>query len=353
MQQRRHELPLVVHPVQVGPRGGAGADIAERVAAVELLAARGQVDAGERVADRFGRAHGHSADRVDEHGETVEPDLGVVVEPDPGGLLDGLRQQRRAAERERRVDLVLAVAGDRHVGVARDGHHRGRRARPDAGDVHQQDGVGAAVADVAAGGQFGLLFGGQALRGCPSRPAARWCPWRWRAARGSRPAQGCGAATSRSRRRRPTTATTNTSRHASTMRPHGVRLRRGLRSAGGGGCRGGLRRTGCRRRGRRWRAAGGAGWRRRRRRWRQRCGGSRRVRRPRRRRVGSSGRGGSPATVRRRRWRWRLGDATAGRAAGCRSQQEFTCDASRQPAEVAGRAARSRRTRPRRSGRAR
>ena len=163
MQQRRHELPLVDHPIQVGPRRGAGADVAERVAAVELLTAGGQVDAGERVADRFGRAHGHSADRVDHDGEAVEPDLGVVVEPDPGGLLDGLRQQRGTADGERRIDLVLAVAGDRHVGVPRDRHHRGRRARPDAGNVHQQDGVGAAVAHVVAGGQLGLLLGRQAL----------------------------------------------------------------------------------------------------------------------------------------------------------------------------------------------
>ena len=99
MHQRRHELPLVDHPVQVGARRGAGADVAERVAAVQLLAARGQVDAGERVGDRLRRTHRHSADGVDQPCEAVESDLGVVVEPDPGRLLDGLRQQRGAAER--------------------------------------------------------------------------------------------------------------------------------------------------------------------------------------------------------------------------------------------------------------
>ncbi len=135
----------------------------KRISAVELLAACGQVDAGEWVADRFGGAHGDAADRVDKDGEPVEPDLGVVVEPQSGGLLDGLRQQRGAADAERGVDLVAAVAGDRHIGVARDGHHRGRRAGSDGGDVHKQDGVGAAVADVASGGQLGLLFGGQVL----------------------------------------------------------------------------------------------------------------------------------------------------------------------------------------------
>jgi hypothetical protein len=163
MQNRRHELPLVDHPVQVGARGGTGAHIAESVAAVEFLTACGQVDTGEGVADRFGGAHGHSADRVDQDGKAVEPDLGVVVDPDPGGLLDGLRQQRGAAEGVRRVDLVLAVAGNRHVRVPGDGHHRGRRARPDGGNVHQQNGVGAAGAEVVASGQLGLLLRGQAL----------------------------------------------------------------------------------------------------------------------------------------------------------------------------------------------
>ncbi len=54
VHQRGHELTLVDHPVEVGPRRGAGADIAERVAAVELLAARGQVDARQRIGDRLG-----------------------------------------------------------------------------------------------------------------------------------------------------------------------------------------------------------------------------------------------------------------------------------------------------------
>ena len=95
MHQRRHELALVGHPVQVGARGRAGADVAERGPSVQLLAAGGQVDAGQRVADGLGRAHGDAADGVDHGGEAVEPDLGVVVEPHPGGLLDRLGQQRR------------------------------------------------------------------------------------------------------------------------------------------------------------------------------------------------------------------------------------------------------------------
>ena len=64
MQQRGHELPLIDHPVQVGPRGGAGTHVPERVAAVEGLTACGQVDAGEGIVDRRLGAYGHPADGV-------------------------------------------------------------------------------------------------------------------------------------------------------------------------------------------------------------------------------------------------------------------------------------------------
>ena len=65
---------------------------------------------------------------------------------------------------------------------------------PERRQVHQQDGVGAAVADVAAGGQLGLLLGGQVVAavGADQQPGA--CPGRRRAGRGSRPARRCGAA---------------------------------------------------------------------------------------------------------------------------------------------------------------
>ncbi len=53
----RHELALVDHPIQIGPRRGAAADVAERGAAVELLAAGGQLDTRQRVADRLGGTH--------------------------------------------------------------------------------------------------------------------------------------------------------------------------------------------------------------------------------------------------------------------------------------------------------
>jgi hypothetical protein len=39
MQQRRHEVPLVDHPIQVGTWRCTGADVAQRVAAIQLLTA--------------------------------------------------------------------------------------------------------------------------------------------------------------------------------------------------------------------------------------------------------------------------------------------------------------------------
>ena len=110
-----------------------------------------------------GRAHGDPTQRVDQAGEPAESDLGVVVEAQPGGLLHRLGQQGRPAHRERRVDFVLAMTGDRYIRVARDRHHRRLRARPELGHVNQQDGVGTTAADVAAGGQVLLLLGGEAL----------------------------------------------------------------------------------------------------------------------------------------------------------------------------------------------
>ena len=72
----------------------------------------GQVDAGQRIGDRVRRADRHAAEGVDDPAEPAEPDLGVVVESQSGGLLDGLGQQRRTTFGEGRVDLVLAAAGD-------------------------------------------------------------------------------------------------------------------------------------------------------------------------------------------------------------------------------------------------
>ena len=111
----------------------------------------------------FGRAHRDSTECVDDAREATEPDLGVVVQAQSGRLLDGLRQQRGAAERERRVDLVGAVVGNRHVGVPGNRDHRRRGPRTEPRHVYQQDGVGAAVAEVAAGGQVGLLILGESF----------------------------------------------------------------------------------------------------------------------------------------------------------------------------------------------
>ena len=161
VQQRRQELALVDHPVEISARGGAGPHISKCVAPVEFLATRRQVDAGKRIVDRLGRTHGHAADGVHDIGEPGEPDLRVVVHPDAGDLFDGLHQQLWATEGERRVDLVLAVARDGDLGVAGNGHQRGPHVGGQGRDMDQHDRVGAAVAGIAAGCQIGLLLGGQ------------------------------------------------------------------------------------------------------------------------------------------------------------------------------------------------
>ena len=104
-----------------------------------------------------GHAHLDAADGVHGSDEAAEPDLGVVVDPQPCGRLDGADQQRRAAEGVGGVELVAAVTGDGDVGVARDAH----QDRTAAAAVQQHDRV-RALADVAAGGQFFLLLGRQA-----------------------------------------------------------------------------------------------------------------------------------------------------------------------------------------------
>ena len=112
VRQRRDELPLVDDPVQIGARGRPGAHIAQRISAVQLLAASRQVDACQGIADRFRRAHRDPADSVHDVGEPAESDLGVVVEPQPRGLFDCVYEQLRTSDREGRIDLVAAVSGD-------------------------------------------------------------------------------------------------------------------------------------------------------------------------------------------------------------------------------------------------
>ena len=146
------------HPVQVCPGRGATANVAQGIAAVESLTARRQVDSGERVIDRFRQTHLDTPECVDDCAEPGEPDFCIVIESHAGRSLDCLRQQLRPPFGEGRVDLVGAVARNVHIGVAGDGHHGRRLTGTDTRDVHQQDRVGAAVPEIAAGGQLSLLL---------------------------------------------------------------------------------------------------------------------------------------------------------------------------------------------------
>jgi len=105
----------------------------------------------------------HAADGADHVGQAAEADAHVVVDGQPGHVLHGLHQQLRPAERVGRVELVVAVPGDRYVGVARYRHDCGRGVRPQRRHVNQEDRVGPPVSEVAAGGQVLLLLGGEVL----------------------------------------------------------------------------------------------------------------------------------------------------------------------------------------------
>ena len=138
----------------------AGARVAERRPAVGVLAALLDVQPGVLVLQRLLRADLDAAERVDHLDEAAEADLDVVVDLQPGGLLDRLHQQLGAAEGIGGVDLGGAVALDRHQRVARD---RQQQRWPVAG-VQDQDRVGAAApAGVLAGGEVLPLLLRQAL----------------------------------------------------------------------------------------------------------------------------------------------------------------------------------------------
>src|SRR6266566_4819710 len=86
----------------------------QRLDAIHVVAAGVHVQVGEAVVEPVPGlvAEAHPADRVDHLEEAGEVDLGIMVDRHAEVLLDGLDQQRRAAEGVGGVDLVGAVAGD-------------------------------------------------------------------------------------------------------------------------------------------------------------------------------------------------------------------------------------------------
>ena len=115
--------------------------------ALPLLAARRRrVRTVEPVReDRLRDVDVDPADLVDQRLEVPEVDDDDVVDGQAGEVRDRPDRERGAAELERRVDLVVAVAGDRHAQVARDR------------EVHEPvaSGVGAQQHD-----RVGVLVGG-------------------------------------------------------------------------------------------------------------------------------------------------------------------------------------------------
>ena len=184
MRQRRHHHLLAHHPVQVAARQVVAlAHEAERLRAVEFLLAGREVGTRHRFEDRLFEADLDTAERVGDQRETEQPDLGVVVDGDPGEVGDGLDQGIAPGLGALRggvlggiaglhqadplglpgcavdaVDLGLAQAGSRDIGVPRN-RDRGRRL-PVVRDPNQDDGVGIGRF-LVAGLQRGQFLGRQ------------------------------------------------------------------------------------------------------------------------------------------------------------------------------------------------
>src|SRR6204780_1498318 len=87
--------------------------------AVHVMLTGRHAQAAVRVIYRIRKADVHAAKRVDHLDEAEEVHLDVVVDGEPGGLLDGLHHQLRTAEAEGTVDLVHAAPGYVHPRIAR------------------------------------------------------------------------------------------------------------------------------------------------------------------------------------------------------------------------------------------
>ena len=184
--KRGHHGLLARHPVEVAPRQVVALpDEAQRLRAVQLLRAGGEVGARERFVDGVLEADVDAAEGVGDQREAEQADLGVVVDGDAGQVGDGLDQRlaarlRSPSARRRRgprpaastssfifssltwpkTPLIFVLPRSRRldVGVARD-RDRGRRL-PVVRDADQDDRVGVGR-DVVAGAQRGEFVGRQ------------------------------------------------------------------------------------------------------------------------------------------------------------------------------------------------
>ena len=172
---RGHELvPLDPFQVRPGPDVLAGTPEGQGLDPVDVILTGREGEARHRVVHVERDADVDAAEVVDDLDEAEHADPDEVVDEDAGRLLDRLPQAHRAARRQQRVDLHVAVgvgllariarAGGalvhRHHGVARNAH-RGHQM-PARRQVHDHDRVGV-VGLVAAGVQDVLLVRVQAL----------------------------------------------------------------------------------------------------------------------------------------------------------------------------------------------
>ena len=191
---RAQEAALPGHP-RVVVRRLAGADVGERLAAVEAVGAAGN-DVDSRLAlapggprdlvdEPFLHVDLDAAERVDEVGEAEQVDERVVVDPKPEQLRDRLLERRCAllAAAEDAVERVRSSsvngsssrpASERHLGeVARDAERDRRAGAVLRGDEDDRVRAGADVARPFVGAEQQDRRPG--LRVSPaSRPRARW-----------------------------------------------------------------------------------------------------------------------------------------------------------------------------------
>jgi hypothetical protein len=136
-ERREDQAPLVHGPAEVAAgRVVAVAGEGQGLGTGQPGRAGPEARPGERVAHGI-RDRELDLPHLGRHPtEILEPREEVRVDPDAREPFDRLHHELRAAEEERRVDLLAAHAGDRHVRVSRDPQdRRGSLPRIDPDDV--------------------------------------------------------------------------------------------------------------------------------------------------------------------------------------------------------------------------
>ncbi len=142
LEHRADELLLAPDPVKISVRQAVAlSDERQGLLAVEMVLTDDAVPLGPLVVQvrcaairQRSYADGDSADGVRHGLEAGEVDRHEVVDFDIGEVLERSDQQRRAAERDRRVQLVATMSGNRDEGVPGKRHQCGRSVGVEVGN---------------------------------------------------------------------------------------------------------------------------------------------------------------------------------------------------------------------------